>query len=216
MLEIASEIIVYLLIAATIGAAIGYLMCKSLSEKTIPLSTDTSAEKTPVEAIETVEREEKPLTEDVSVKKEETPVEEVETVEREAVIETEEVSQEVAKEEESTPDEEVEIPTEDAIGKALEALEEIDEQEDEVPEAEKEEDKKPELLDTPRNGKKDKLTRIKGIGPKLEEKLNDTGIYHFDQIAAWTKADLEWLEANTVFKSRAKNEDWIAQSKSFI
>jgi NADH-quinone oxidoreductase subunit E len=205
MLEIASEIIVYLLIAATIGAAIGYLVCKSLSEKTIPVAKSPIVEKTP-------------LKEKVKVEKEEEPVEEVETVESEAVTETAEVGQEAAEEEV------VEIPTEAAIEKALEALDEIDEQEKVIPqeqkeaeeEIEKEEDKKPELLSSPRNGEKDKLTQIKGVGPKLEEKLNDAGIFHFDQIAAWTETDLEWLEANTAFTSRTKNEDWVSQAKTFI
>jgi NADH-quinone oxidoreductase subunit E len=194
MLEIASEIIVYLLIAATIGAAIGYLVCKSLSEKTIPVAKSPIVEKTP-------------LKEKVKVEKEEEPVEEVETVESEAAEE-----------------EAVEIPTEDAIEKALEALDEIDEQEKVIPqeqkeaeeEIEKEEDKKPELLSSPRNGEKDKLTQIKGVGPKLEEKLNDAGIFHFDQIASWTDADLEWLDTHTTFASRAKKDDWIAQAKTFI
>ena len=39
----------------------------------------------------------------------------------------------------------------------------------------------------PRGGKADKLTLIKGIGPVNEKKLNEHGIFHFDQIAAWTQ-----------------------------
>lgn len=37
-------------------------------------------------------------------------------------------------------------------------------------------------LSAPRGGKADNLTRIKGIGSVNEKKLNDHGIYHFDQI----------------------------------
>ncbi|PHS37604.1 MAG: hypothetical protein COB07_10515 [Sulfurovum sp.] len=200
MLEIASEIIVCLLIAAAIGAAIGYLVCKSLSEKTDPAAVKPHREKKAAEKEKEVVAEKTP-----EKTLEETP-EVIQEVMIEEVLETEEIS----------PTEEVEIPTEDAIEKALEALEEIDVQDDEIPEAKEEPAKKPELLSSPRNGKKDALTKIKGLGPKLEEKLNTAGIYHFDQIASWTEADFEWLGENTTFASRAKKDDWVAQAKSFI
>lgn len=203
MLEIASEITVCLLIAATIGAAIGYLICKSLSEK-----TDSVAVKPHTE--EKAEAEEK------EVVIEETPEVSQETIEETIEDVTEkEIEDEIEIKDESTT-EEVEIPTEGAIEKALEALEEIDEQDDKIPEVEEESDKKPELLSSPRNGKKDDLTQIKGLGPKMQEKLNTAGIYHFDQIASWTEADFEWLEANTAFASRAKKDNWVSQAKSFI
>lgn len=212
MLEIASEIIVCLLIAAAIGAAIGYLVCKSLSEKTGPAAVEPHTERKAAE-------EEK---ETVVIVKEEIPEETAEAVvvEEEIPEETPKVSQEAIEEvmetEEKSTTEEVEIPTEDAIEKALEALEEIDVQEGEMPEAEEEPAKKPELLSSPRKGEKDALTKIKGLGPKLEEKLNTVGIYHFDQIASWTEADFEWLGENTTFANRAKKDDWVSQAKSFI
>src|SRR5690606_18717680 len=43
-------------------------------------------------------------------------------------------------------------------------------------------------LAAPRGGAPDKLTRIKGIGPVNERKLHEHGIFHFEQIAAWTEA----------------------------
>ena len=42
-------------------------------------------------------------------------------------------------------------------------------------------------LSAPRGGKADRLTLIKGIGPVNERKLNEHGVFHFDQIAAWTR-----------------------------
>lgn len=199
MLEIASEITVCLLIAAAIGAAIGYLICKSRSAKTDSVAVDPH-------------REEKAEAEEKEVVIEETP--EVSQESKEESIE--DVTEEKIEIKDESKTEEVEIPTEDAIEKALEALEEIDVQDDKIPEDEEESDKKPELLSSPRNGKKDTLTQIKGIGPKMEEKLNTAGIYHFDQIASWTEADFEWLEANTTFASRAKKDNWVSQAKSFI
>jgi len=71
----------------------------------------------------------------------------------------------------------------------------------------------PELLDTP-NGEPDDLTEIKGIGAKLSAMLYDLGIYHFHQIAAWTKADGEWIDDKLAFKNRVTRENWIAQAKS--
>ena len=53
-----------------------------------------------------------------------------------------------------------------------------------------------EALDGPREGGRDDLKRIKGVGPKLEELLHSLGFYHFDQIAAWTPAELAWVDSN--------------------
>ena len=131
-------------------------------------------------------------------------------------IEVEELIEEDTVVEETNVSEDVEIPTEDAIEKALEALEDIEEQETEMVQDEVVEGQKPELLSEPRDGKKDNLTEIKGIGPKVEEKLNDAGIYHFEQIANWSEANMLWLEAHTLFASRAKKELWIEESKSFL
>ena len=75
---------------------------------------------------------------------------------------------------------------------------------------------KPIILDAPKNNQKDALTQIKGIGPKVEEQLNAAGIYHFEQIANWSEANIQWLEANTTFAHRAKKDLWVNQSKSLI
>jgi predicted flap endonuclease-1-like 5' DNA nuclease len=72
----------------------------------------------------------------------------------------------------------------------------------------------PQLLDAPRNGQKDNLTRIKGIGVKIEETLNDKGIYHFDQIANWTDEEVKWIDANVAFPGRVKRENWVEQAKA--
>ena len=68
-------------------------------------------------------------------------------------------------------------------------------------------------LSGPRGGAADKLTLVKGIGPVNERKLNEHGIYHFDQIAAWTKADIAAVEAYLAFDGRIAREDWIGQAK---
>ena len=68
-------------------------------------------------------------------------------------------------------------------------------------------------LKAPRGGKADRLILIKGIGPVNEKKLNQHGIFHFDQIAAWKKADIAAAEAYLAFDGRIEREDWIGQAK---
>lgn len=76
------------------------------------------------------------------------------------------------------------------------------------------EGKQPKLLDAPRDGGADDLKMIKGVGPKLETLLHSMGIYHFDQIAAWSDAELAWVDANLEgFKGRASRDDWKGQAE---
>ncbi|MCU0817611.1 MAG: NADH-quinone oxidoreductase subunit NuoE [Cypionkella sp.] len=74
---------------------------------------------------------------------------------------------------------------------------------------------KPAALSAPRGGKADDLKIIKGVGPKLEELLHSLGFYHFDQIAAWTAAELAWVDDNLEgFKGRASRDAWVEQAKA--
>jgi len=75
-------------------------------------------------------------------------------------------------------------------------------------------DGKPELLKKPRAGKGDDLKLIWGVGPKLEKMLNDMGVWHFDQIAAWGKAELKWVDDHLEgFKGRPERDEWVKQAK---
>lgn len=71
---------------------------------------------------------------------------------------------------------------------------------------------RPPDLPAPRGGKADNLRAIKGIGPKTESALNDLGIYHYDQIAAWTGAHIDWLEGRIAVKGRIRREQWVEQA----
>jgi branched-chain amino acid transport system ATP-binding protein len=73
---------------------------------------------------------------------------------------------------------------------------------------------RPAGLDAPRAEGQDDLTRIKGIGPVNAGKLNRLGIWHFDQIAAWTEVEVEWVGSYLAFPGRIEREDWIGQAKS--
>ncbi|MCF4098153.1 hypothetical protein [Maritalea mediterranea] len=72
----------------------------------------------------------------------------------------------------------------------------------------------PELLSAPRDGKKDDLKKIKGIGPKIETILNEKGIYHFDQIASWKRKDVNTMDEALSFKGRIDREEWVKQAKA--
>jgi predicted flap endonuclease-1-like 5' DNA nuclease len=73
---------------------------------------------------------------------------------------------------------------------------------------------KPLLLARPRDGKKDDLSLIWGVAEKLEEKMNHMGIWHFDQIAAWTPDHVAWFEAEVEgFKGRIDRDKWIEQCR---
>ncbi|MBO6717474.1 MAG: ATP-binding cassette domain-containing protein [Rhizobiaceae bacterium] len=66
----------------------------------------------------------------------------------------------------------------------------------------------------PGAGGADNLTRIGGIGPANEKKLNAVGIWHFSQIASWKKAEVEWIGSYLSFPGRIEREDWVKQAKA--
>ena len=65
----------------------------------------------------------------------------------------------------------------------------------------------------PRGGKADDLKQIRGIGRQNEEKLHGLGVFHFDQIAAWTKENIEWVGDFLAFHGRIEREDWVGQAR---
>lgn len=69
------------------------------------------------------------------------------------------------------------------------------------------------LLDAARPEGKDDLKLISGVGPKLEQTLNDLGVYHFDQVAKFKKKDIAWVDARLRFKGRIERDDWMSQAK---
>ena len=71
----------------------------------------------------------------------------------------------------------------------------------------------PILLTEAREGGKDNLQLIKGVGKVLEGVLNETGIYHFDQIANLTAEEVSWLDNSMSFPGRIEREEWVSQAK---
>ena len=61
----------------------------------------------------------------------------------------------------------------------------------------------------------DDLTAIKGIGKVLNGKLNNFGIYKFQQIARWDETLIREFSQRISFKDRILRDDWPAQAKNF-
>lgn len=70
---------------------------------------------------------------------------------------------------------------------------------------------KPEMLSAA-IGAPDDLKLISGVGPVLEGKLNDLGVYHFWQIARWTPEEVAWVDGFLNFKGRIARDEWIRQA----
>ena len=69
-------------------------------------------------------------------------------------------------------------------------------------------------LAAPRGKVADDLKQISGIGRQNEQKLNALGIFHFDQIAAWTPENVAWAGSYLAFPGRIDRENWVAQAKT--
>jgi predicted flap endonuclease-1-like 5' DNA nuclease len=73
---------------------------------------------------------------------------------------------------------------------------------------------RPAALEAARGGMADDLKQIKGVGPVLERLLHSLGYFHFDQIAAWTAAEVAWVDENLEgFKGRVTRDDWVPQAR---
>lgn len=65
-----------------------------------------------------------------------------------------------------------------------------------------------------KSSKADDLKIISGIGPKLQQVLNDRGIRTFRDIASWTDADVTRLDDELGFNGRIARDDWVGQAKA--
>jgi small subunit ribosomal protein S2 len=72
-----------------------------------------------------------------------------------------------------------------------------------------------EQLAAPR-GAPDDLTKLTGVGPQLEKKLNDAGIYHYWQLAAMKPEDVTRVDADLKLHGRIDRDNWLAQARTLI
>jgi len=75
---------------------------------------------------------------------------------------------------------------------------------------------KPIAYPLPKNGVADDLKKIQGIGIKVENALNEVGIFHYSQIAEWSNENIKWIEDYLQSEGRVKRENWIFQAKALM
>lgn len=63
-------------------------------------------------------------------------------------------------------------------------------------------------------GAPDDLSKLGGVGPQLETKLNEYGVFHYWQLAAMTEADLAALDAELKLNGRAGREGWLETARA--
>ena len=63
-------------------------------------------------------------------------------------------------------------------------------------------------------GNSEDLTKINGIGPYIEQKLNDIGIYNYRQLSRFKDEDIRVLtELIDFFPGRIERDDWVGQAE---
>ena len=72
------------------------------------------------------------------------------------------------------------------------------------------------LLTAARDGKPDDLKKISGVGPKLEGLLHENGVFHYDQIAAWTAEEIAYMDDQLSFKGRIERDEWTKQATALM
>ena len=72
-----------------------------------------------------------------------------------------------------------------------------------------------ERLAAPR-GAPDDLTKLGALGPELEKKLNDAGIFHYWQFAAMGAADEAKLDADVKLHGRIAREGWADKARALL
>ncbi len=81
------------------------------------------------------------------------------------------------------------------------------------------------LIVTPRTGESvalasptppagDDLTRMKGLGPRLRDRLAELGVTRFEHIAAWDDSEIDRIDAQLDrFQGRIRRDDWVEQAR---
>ena len=71
-----------------------------------------------------------------------------------------------------------------------------------------------EAIEQPKVYQKDDLTKIEGIGPFIEKKLNEVGITSFHQLATMDQSEIDRVTAAIqFFPGRIERDNWVGQAK---
>ena len=225
-----TEIVVYLVIAGLIGFAFGWAVKAGALDKYFDklvefINKTWIAIKNLFEKLTSSKEKEEAVKEEVvNVKSVNATTEDVKKTEETKSVEVAETVTEVIKEEIKDTIAEV-VPEEVAPAKIAEepikevvaetAVEATKELESEATIAEEKLSKPTLLTEAPEAGQ-DKLSSIKGIGPVLEKKLNELGVYNLEQIASWTTEESVWIGTKISSAKRVINEEWVNQAKELL
>jgi len=72
-----------------------------------------------------------------------------------------------------------------------------------------------ELLGSPRGGVDD-LTKLHGVGPELEKKLNEFGIFHYWQVAAMSEGDIAKVDQDLKLNGRIGRDGWVETARALV
>ena len=71
---------------------------------------------------------------------------------------------------------------------------------------------KPPVLGSARNGAPDDFTLIDGVSLQQQSTLYSLGVFHFDQIAAWTPDHVAWVDNYLRLRGRIVDQEWLEQA----
>jgi predicted flap endonuclease-1-like 5' DNA nuclease len=60
------------------------------------------------------------------------------------------------------------------------------------------------------------LKRIRGIGVMIEKRLHMLGVHSYEQIANWTRSDIDRVSRELDFKGRIERENWVEQARILV
>lgn len=61
---------------------------------------------------------------------------------------------------------------------------------------------------------RDDLTKIEGVGPRIQNVLNSIGVFSFQQIADWSPSNQAWVDDYLSFSGRVGRQAWVDQAKT--
>jgi large subunit ribosomal protein L21 len=62
----------------------------------------------------------------------------------------------------------------------------------------------------------DDIKLISGVGPALDKKLGGAGVTSLTQIAAWTSAEIEKIDAELGLNGRIVRDEWVEQARDLV
>jgi small subunit ribosomal protein S2 len=65
-------------------------------------------------------------------------------------------------------------------------------------------------------GEPDDLKRISGISPRIEQRLNDAGVFHFWQIAELDADNMGLLDKQLRLRGQIAKDNWVDQAKKLV